>query len=191
MNSNEPQLARFGDLQPTKQAFQEAATGIPEAAMQLVTAHSVYSLMAPEGNKRKAARPATIGPAGLEVVIAECPPGQGPGLHIHGRTQETFFCLSGRFQVEWGEQAQHVVMLEPWDMLTVPPGVWRRFRNVSDLPDAKLLVWVQGGVDDAFNDVVSDGKLARSIEAEFGPEVVRNFSKIGITFDDRSVEAEA
>jgi len=178
-----PQVARFSNLQPTKRSFSSTELGIPEEAMQMVTAHSVYSMMAPEGNKRKAAQPGVIGPVGLEVVVAQCPPGQGPGLHRHARTQETFFCLTGQFEVQWGPGGTESTLLNPLDILTVPPGVWRRFKNVSTLQDAKLLVWVQGGVDDAFNDVITDASLANTIASRFGPEVVQNFQKIGITFD--------
>jgi hypothetical protein len=85
--------------------------------------------------------------------------------------------------VQWGPGGTESTLLNPLDILTVPPGIWRRFKNVSTLQDAKLLVWVQGGVDDAFNDVITDASLANAIAIRFGPEVVQNFQKIGISFD--------
>jgi mannose-6-phosphate isomerase-like protein (cupin superfamily) len=173
----ENQVARFKTLQPTKASFKESNVGVPGEAYELIAAHSVFSLLAPPNNKRNAAKPAVVGPNGLEVVIAQCPPGQGPSLHAHGETHEIFICMSGRYEIIWGDHGEHSVTLEPCDMCACPPGVF----NVSDVEDAKLLVLVQG--EKTFADVKFDPSVGVEVKRRFGDKVWDNFQNIGITFE--------
>jgi uncharacterized RmlC-like cupin family protein len=177
-----PRMARFQDLKPSKKSFSVETVGVPGEAYEMIAAQSVFPLMAPAGNKRKAATPGIIGTPGLEVVMAVCPPGQGPALHAHNRTTETFICITGRFEIIWGDDGEFSETLGPCDILSVPPGYFRRFRNVSDEPDAKLLVLVQGALDDTFNDVSFDPKLIPVMKQKWGDDVIDNFLNIGITF---------
>ena len=174
-------VARFKDVLPTKASFTEQNVGVPGEAYELIAAHSVYSLLAPAGNKRNAAKPAITGAPGLEVVIAECPPGQGPALHAHCETHEIFVCMTGRYEIIWGDKGEHSVFLEPCDTCAVPPGVFRRFRNASDLKDAKLLVMVQG--EKTFADVKFDPAIGAEVEKRWGKKVLDNFQNLGITFE--------
>jgi quercetin dioxygenase-like cupin family protein len=177
-----PRVARFRDLKPSKKTFSVETVGVPGEAYEMIAAHSVFPLMAPAGNKRKAASPGIIGTPGLEVVIAVCPPGQGPALHAHNRTTETFICITGRFEITGGMRVNSAETLDPCDILSVPPGYFRRFRNVSDEAEAKLLVLVQGKLEDTFNDVSFDPKLVPVMKQKWGGDVIDNFLNIGITF---------
>ncbi len=177
----ERRVARFRNLLPTKASFREENVGVPGAAYELIAAHSVYSMLAPPNNKRNAAQAAIAGAPGLEVVIAECPPGNGPALHAHCETHEIFFCLTGRFEVIWGDRGEHSVLLDPLDMCAVPPGVFRRFRNASGLQDAKLMSIVQG--EKTFADVKVDPAVGIEVEKRWGRQVWENFQNIGITFE--------
>lgn len=174
-------IARFNTLRPTKDSFKESNVGVPGEAYELIAAQSVFSLLAPPNNKRNAAKPAVVGAPGLEVVIAQCPPGQGPSLHAHCETHEIFICMSGRYDIIWGDQGEHVVTLDPCDMCSVPPGVFRRFRNASDVPDAKLLVLVHG--EKTFADVKFDPSIGVEVKRRWGDQVWDNFQNLGITFE--------
>ena len=88
-------------------------------------------------------------------------------LHAHMRTHEIFFCLTGKFEVSWGDQGQSSTVLAPHDMIDVPLGVTRAFKNVSDTP-ALLLVIILGG-DQA--DVAYAPQIGDEIAARFGPDV--------------------
>ena len=112
--------------------------------------------------------------------VAECPPGQGPGLHAHHATTETFFCLDGRFRIFWGDHGEHEVTLDQWDTVSVPPGVVRGFRNVSD-DVAHLLILVTGGVSD-MNDIAMTPEYREKLSA-FGPQVLPELEKTGLRFD--------
>ncbi|MEO7402332.1 MAG: cupin domain-containing protein [Burkholderiales bacterium] len=174
-------VARFKSLAPTKASFKEETVGVPGAAYELIAAHSVFSMLAPPNNKRNAAKPAVVGAPGLEIVMAQCPPGQGPSLHAHGETHEIFVCMSGRYEIIWGDQGEHSLTLDPCDMCAVPPGVYRRFRNVSEDPDAKLLVLVHG--EKTFADVKFDPGIGVEVRERFGAQVWDNFKNLGITFE--------
>ena len=75
------------------------------------------------------------------------PPGTGPGLHAHHKTTETFTCLQGRFEFRWGDQGEHSIELDQFDVLAVPAGVCRAFRNIS-LEQGPLQVLITGGIHD-------------------------------------------
>ena len=50
--------------------------------------------------------------AGMTMTLAVCPPGQGPSLHAHHQTYETFTVLKGRFEVTWNDDGNGRVELD-------------------------------------------------------------------------------
>src|SRR5437588_8771977 len=127
----EGRVARFKRLQ-TYQRQNFEAHGIPSGAVEKITARRVYPVMAPADYAGRSAGAPIKGPRGLIVSIAECEPGNGPGLHRHLNTVESFLCLSGRFEIAWGDHGEHTLVLEPLDTIAVPRGENRSFRNISD-----------------------------------------------------------
>ena len=176
-------VARFSQLKPVKQQY-NAADGIPAEAYSTISADSTYILMGPAGLQRATGEaPPVIGGDGGEVFtvnVATCPPGNGSPLHAHHYTHETFFCLNGRFKVTWGDDGEHELFLDPFDMVAVPPRVTRNFVNVSDR-DASLLVLIQGDRE-RFQDVDLTPALAQKIERKFGAEVKRKLELKGLAF---------
>lgn len=174
-------IARFKTLVPTKTKYADDKVGIPMGAYEELAARNIFLLMAPAGVARGGtSRPIVEGQPGVEVSIVECPPGNGPALHRHERTYETFMPLDGRYEITWGDNGEHSVVLDPFDLIAVPAGIYRAFRNVDD-HDAKMLVLIQGGKE-VMNDLVFQHEVGAGIERRWGTEVRRNFSKIGIEF---------
>jgi quercetin dioxygenase-like cupin family protein len=172
--------ARFTDLTPYSDQHDES-TGIPRAAMEKLTAHRVYPIMVPESyTGRSAMAPIKAGER-VVVAIAECPPGNGPGLHNHEITIENFMCLQGRFEVCWGDEGEHKITLDPMDFVSVPSGISRNFKNVSD-ETGRLLAIIELK-DATSNDRVS---YAPSVETElaeeFGDVAVASLKDIGFKF---------
>jgi uncharacterized RmlC-like cupin family protein len=130
-------------------------------------------------------RGAGQGPRGLIVSIAECEPGNGPGLHRHLNTVENFFCLSGRFEIAWGDRGEHRLVLEPLDMISVPRGENRSFRNVSN-ELGRLLVMIVPETDEQVDPVSYAPSLAKEIEDEYGKTALAGLQKIGFRFEDES-----
>ena len=136
----ETRIARFKNLQTyQKQNFE--AHNIPPGAVEKVTARKVFPVMAPADYQGRSAGAPVKGPRGLIVSIAECEPNNGPGLHRHLNTVENFFCLSGRFEISWGDEGEHKLVLEPNDMISVPRGENRKFFNISN-EVGRLLVMI-------------------------------------------------
>ena len=142
---------------------------IPPGAVEMVAARRVYPVMVPPDYQGRSAGAPIKGPRGLIVSIAECEPGNGPGLHRHLNTVENFFCLSGRFEIAWGDQGEHTLVLEPLDMVSVPRGENRCFRNISN-ELGRLLVMIVPETDAQVDPISYAPNLAKQIENEYGKD---------------------
>ena len=84
---------------------------------------------------------------GFNLGYCKAKPGKGPLMHNHD-TNETFIAMTGRWRCEWneGKDLQHVD-LDPYDVISFPVGVARRFMNVTrDEPGKEhLLMFIIGG----------------------------------------------
>ncbi len=85
---------------------------------------------------------------GFNLGYCRALPGRGPMYHNHD-TNETFIAMTGIWRASWYDnrgQIQHVD-LKPLDLISFPPGVARRFMNVT--PGSKrthaTLMFVIGG----------------------------------------------
>ncbi len=178
----ESRVARFRKLQ-TYQTQNLAAQGIPPGAMEKITARKVYPVMAPADYQGRSAGAPVKGPRGLIVSIAECEPGNGPGLHRHLNTVENFMCLSGRFEIAWGDRGEHTLILDPLDMISVPRGENRSFRNVSG-ETGRLLVMIVPETAEQADPISYAPSLAREIESEYGKSALEGLQKVGFKFEE-------
>jgi len=176
----ESRIARFRSTKP--QSGYYADSGIPKEAYELMTAKTLYLMMAPETQGGPmAAKPAIVGAKGMSLIVAECPPGDKPLLHAHFRTDETFMVLKGRFRIRWGDRGEYEVYLEPFDVIAVPSGVCRDFTNVTD-ETAYLLAIITGQSDKDFDDIAIAPDDAKMMRDRFGPEVIRKIEATGVQF---------
>jgi uncharacterized RmlC-like cupin family protein len=176
-------IARFKDLE-SYQYQQEAANAIPIEVMEQIAAHRVYPLMVPEGYTGRSAQAPIKSAPGVVLSIAECPPGDGPAMHIHEQTIENFFCLSGRFEIAWGDPGEeHTVVLEPLDFISVPPGVPRKFTNVSATETGRLLVIIHVQTEQQGDRIAYQPELREAIQRKHGQRTVEALDRIGIKFD--------
>jgi mannose-6-phosphate isomerase-like protein (cupin superfamily) len=174
------QVARFSELQPQSRLV-ERKWGIPVEAYESATARKLLTLMAPRNAGSMAVEPPIITDDKLSVIIAECPPGNKPLLHAHFHTVEHFFCLTGQFRIRWGDEGEHELLLNPWDMVAVPRGVRRDFTNVTS-ETAYLLVLITGSSEKDYLDIGVAPADAKQFRAAFGDEVADKFAGIGIEF---------
>jgi uncharacterized RmlC-like cupin family protein len=158
----EARVARFNKLQ-TYQRQNFEAHGIPAGAVEKITARRVYPVVAPADYQGRSAGAPVKGPRGLIISIAECEPGNGPGLHRHLNTVENFLCLSGRFEIAWGDRGEHKLVLEPLDMISVPRGENRNFCNVSG-ETARLLVMIMPETGEQSDPISYAGSLAKEMK---------------------------
>jgi quercetin dioxygenase-like cupin family protein len=116
-----------------------------------------------------------IGPAhGFASGFAKCKPGCGAALHWH-ETEEIFMPLTGQWSIYWREgEEEREVILQPFDSVSVPIGIYRGFKNVSDEP--ATLMFIVGGPD--------TGKV------HWHPSVIEAARATGIDVDDNGLLIE-
>ncbi|HEX2567848.1 MAG TPA: cupin domain-containing protein [Burkholderiales bacterium] len=170
-------IARFKSLRPLP--IQDAH--IPEKARDVVYARKLLSVIGLDesGSTPINAGAPIRGAAGMTMTLAVCPPGQGPGLHNHVQTYETFTVLKGRFEVTWNDDGSGRAELEAFDTISIPPGVCRAFRNVG-AEEGILQVLITGGVHD-MNDIAFTPAAKKDIEA-VQAGLSREFEKAGFSF---------
>ena len=84
---------------------------------------------------------------GFNLGYCKAKPGKGPLMHNHD-TNETFIAMTGKWRAEWNEgDKMEYVDLNPYDVISFPVGVARRFMNVTyDEPGKEhLLMFIIGG----------------------------------------------
>jgi len=168
-------ISRFKKLKPLP--IQQS--GIPQAARDVIYSRKLLSVVGLDKKTPINAEAPIRGAAGMTMTLAVCPPGQGPGLHNHVQTYETFTVLKGRFEVTWGERGEERVVLERFDTISVPPGVCRAFRNVGR-SEGILQVIITGGVHD-MADIAFTRHARDRIEA-VGRGLSKKFEKAGFRF---------
>jgi quercetin dioxygenase-like cupin family protein len=171
-------IARFAELKPLP--IQNPS--IPEKARDVVYSRKLLSVIGLEENAQTPinAQAPIRGAAGMTMTLAVCPPGQGPGLHSHRRTYETFTVLEGEFEVSWNDDGSERTTLRRFDTISFPPGVCRAFRNVGP-GEGILQVVITGGVHD-MTDIAFSRKAKDEIEA-VRPGLSAEFEKVGFSFD--------
>ena len=136
MREMEARIARFDALEPSKQAFVD--TRIPEHV------RDIYNVIGKGVTEDPELRPAITAVDGFNVTYVGADPGKGAALHAHG-TVEVFIPMSGRWAVFWGDEGENEVELDRFDVISVPVGVMRGFRNIGD--GHAYLMAVLGGTD--------------------------------------------
>jgi len=171
-------VSRFVDLKPLPV---QSAQGVPQAARDVVYARELLSVIGLDGHRKTAINTAApiVGAGGMTMTLARCPPGQGPGLHIHKDTYETFTVLEGRFEVVWNEGGENSMVLERYDTISLPPKVYRAFKNVGST-DGLLQVIITGGVHD-MNDIAFAAQEAERLDA-ISPQARQTFEELGFRF---------
>lgn len=173
-------VVRFKDIPATGAGSKSEGGAIPRGVYEKLAAKTAYVVTAP-GDDNSPWDAAKVHTPGYVSIIADCEPGHGPSLHMHDKTWETFMALTGRWAMQWGDEGEHEVILEPYDTLAYPPGVCRTFRNISD-ENAYILVLISGGVHD-MDDLSFRPELGDVIAEEFGEDVRLHTEEIGFRFN--------
>jgi len=144
-------VARFGGLRGSDGGLPDSK--LPEARRKL---YAVIGFQPPKKAGRAttspvgddaSARPAIGIAEGFNLGYCKARPGKGPLMHNHD-TNETFIALTGRWRCEWNEgRAKRHVDLAPYDVISFPTGVARRFMNVTWREPGRehLLMFIIGG----------------------------------------------
>ncbi len=109
----------------------------------------------------------------IEMLV---PPGEGPPMHVHGREDEVFHIVEGRFRIWCGDRTWDV---EPGGVVFLPKGVPHTFRNLGP-GTGRLLTTVAPGGFEGFFPLVAERGLTipgdlpalQELAAAFGLEFV-------------------
>ena len=129
-------VARFDQLEFSESAFIDSL--LPEFKRKII------NVIGPGVTEDPTLEPAITAVEGFNVTMVKAEKGKGASLHGH-TTAEVFVALSGRWAIFWGDQGENEIVLEPFDIISVPVGVDRGFRNVSE--GEQVLMAVVGGDD--------------------------------------------
>ena len=131
----ERNVARFRNQKSSAEAFLDAR--IPGHERE------IFSIIG-NGVQEDASMKPQIAPQDFHMAMIRSEPGKGAALHSH-LTQEVFMPLTGRWSIYWGPKGEKEVILEPYDVISVPQHVMRGFRNVSET--SAMMLAVVGGHD--------------------------------------------
>ena len=127
---------RFAQLQPME--FMKNDTTVTQAAKDIILARKLMPVVLERTQSAFGNDAPIYNAAGLTMFISIMPPGQGPCLHAHVKTFETFTVLDGTLEFSLNDDGGEKIVLNQWDTFSCPPGVNRGFRNVG-AKDAVLL----------------------------------------------------
>jgi mannose-6-phosphate isomerase-like protein (cupin superfamily) len=133
----ELRVARFSQLKKTPEPFVDSQI---EGALR-----DAY-LVIGKGVVEKQSMLSMISDAeDFNITLIKAPPGNGASLHAHD-TVEVFVPFTGKWALIWlnGDKREEIV-LEPFDLMSMPIGVMRGFRNIGD-SDGWLFA-ITGGTD--------------------------------------------
>ncbi len=136
VNEMRSRTALFENLRPSQQAFVD--TRIPEHE------RDIYNVIGRGVTEDSKLQPAITAVEDFNVTYIGADPGKGAALHSHS-TVEVFVAMTGRWVVYWGDDGDGETELGPLDMVSVPVGVMRGFRNVSN--EHAYLMAILGGDD--------------------------------------------
>lgn len=83
----------------------------------------------------------------LGVVEALVPPGSGPVAHVHTRSDESFYLLSGELEILDGART---FLASSGDFVFVPRGTRHRFKNTGAQAARMLFMLTPGGEEGVF-----------------------------------------
>lgn len=132
----ERRVARFKALTPHPVTFLDQA--LPE------NRRDVFNVIGRGVSEEKGAAAEITDVDGFNVQMSRAKPGHGNGLHSH-ETVETFMPLNGRWAIQWGDKGEHQIVLEQFDLVSVPPGIMRSVRNIG--AEEAYLFTILGGTD--------------------------------------------
>jgi quercetin dioxygenase-like cupin family protein len=126
-------VGRFADLAANPGAFPDLKSQGGKRSVAYVLSPSALGGPAP-----------ITQPHNFHLSISELSKGIRPTVHSHPYN-EVFMPLDARFRILWGEDCEQSLELEPFDVISVPAGVFRTFENLDNHPGHMMAIFDHGG----------------------------------------------
>ncbi len=107
---------------------------------------------------------------GFNVTYLKCAPGKGIGTHAHA-TSEVFIVMTGRWSVTLGADAGQETILEPWDIIAVPPNAMHGAVNI--------------GAEDGWLMTINAGQSGAKLY--WAPNLVEEIRSMGVTVEETEI----
>jgi uncharacterized RmlC-like cupin family protein len=91
----------------------------------------------------------TAGAQNIYMAQFRVPAGAQSRPHYHENCESAVYMLSGSLLVKWGDHLEHEVMLEPGDLVYVPPRETHVLENLSASDPAEYVVARDSPLEDA------------------------------------------
>ena len=171
-------VSRYERLQPMSTA--EELSWVGQDAMDVFFARKISPIILDDSKNPFGTVAPIFGAAGSTMFISIMPPGQGPCLHSHNDTFETFMVLEGTIEYWIGDPIEHRVTLNKWDVFSCPPRVYRGFQNVGDKDAVQLTVVT--GIGEGRDDVSVPDSVKQQVLRDYGKDVANAFGDL-VAFD--------
>lgn len=116
-------VARYRELRASPQAFVDTRI--------LEYERDIYNVIGRGVTEDKDLAPSIPDSRYFSITYVGAQPGKGAALHAH-ETIEVFIPLVGRWAAYWGAEGDKEIELDPFDVVSFPPGVYRGFRNIGE-----------------------------------------------------------
>ena len=83
---------------------------------------------------------ATAGAVNIYMAKFRVPPGARSRPHYHADCESALYMLSGSIEIRWGDHLEDTLVIEPGDMLYVPPRETHTVANTSETEPAEYIV---------------------------------------------------
>ena len=180
--------ARYADLEKMNVPIDRDL--VSQDAMDVIFARNILPIIMEKTKNPFGDTGAIYGANGMTMNISVLPPEQGPCLHAHNGTFETFLVLEGEITFHVGEpgQEEHLT-LGKWDVFSCPPEAYRGFNNASSENQAVLLTVINGDPN-ARDDVNVPPGITNHLRDTFGEEVLQEFKNV-VKLPETEAETEA
>lgn len=168
-------VSRYSQLKEMTTRDNELA-GVSQDAVDIIFARKIMPVILDDTKNPFGSYAPIVGAARTTMFISILPPGQGPCLHSHNDTFETFIVLEGSIEYRIGDPVEHRIRLDKWDAFSCPPLVYRGFHNVGETTAVQLTVIT--GVTDGRDDVSMPDSVAQEVRAKHGETVLEAFRKV-------------
>lgn len=133
-----------------------------------------YAVIGDTASENPEYNPIITEPHGFQIGMVKAPPGNGPAFHTHDYI-ESFMPLSGKWRFYWGEGPDEIegeAILEEWDLITLPKGLYRGLENVGE-EDAWLFA------------VLEQHEVFEGKDPYWAPDVMKKAAQYGFNADEK------
>jgi uncharacterized RmlC-like cupin family protein len=92
---------------------------------------------------------ATTGAHNIYMGVFRVPPGAQSHPHYHAHCESAVYMIAGALRVKWGDHLEQELLLEPGDLIYVPPRETHILENISDHDPAEYVVARDSPQEDA------------------------------------------